>query len=162
MTEELRVVITAEIDKLKQEMKKGTKEVEDFSKKGKEKFKEFNDAVQSVGDVAKKGLKTAATAIAGAATAILALGSSTKEYRENQAKLNSAFEAAGSSAGEAKDVYNDLYRVLGDDDRAVEAAGHLAKLTTNQKDLGSWTKICQGIYATFGDSLPIEGLTEAA
>ena len=38
----------------------------------------------------------------------------------------------------------------------------MAKLTTNAKDLGDWTWICQGIYATFGDSLPIEGLTEAA
>lgn len=162
MTEELKIIITAEIDKLKQEMKKGTKEVEDFGKKGKVSFKDFGDTLTQAGDVSKKALAGVATALAGAATAVLALGSSTKEYRENQAKLNSAFEAAGSSAGEAKEVYNDLYRVLGDDDRAVEAANHLAKLTTNQKDLGSWTKICQGIYATFGDSLPIEGLTEAA
>jgi hypothetical protein len=162
MTEELKVVITAEIDKLKQEMNKGKKEVEDFGKKSKASFSDYNDAVQSVGDVSKTALAGVATAVAGAATALLALGASTKEYRENQAKLNSAFEAAGSSAGEAKEVYDGLYRVLADDDRAVEAAGHLAKLTTNQKDLGSWTKICQGIYATFGDSLPIEGLTEAA
>lgn len=162
MTEELKVVITAEIDKLKQEMNKGKKEVEDFGKKSKASFSDYNDAVQSVGDVSKKALAGVATAIAGAATALLALGASTKEFRENQAKLNSAFEAAGSSAEEAAGVYDGLYRVLGDDDRAVEAAGHLAKLTTNQKDLSSWTNICQGIYATFGDSLPIEGLTEAA
>jgi hypothetical protein len=45
---------------------------------------------------------------------------------------------------------------------AVEAAGHLAKLTTNEKELSEWTTICEGVYATFGDSLPIEGLTEAA
>jgi phage-related minor tail protein len=162
LTEELKVVITAEIDKLKQEMNKGKKEVEDFGKKSKISFKDFGDTLTQAGDVSKKALAGVATAMAGTATAVLALGASTKEYRENQAKLTSAFEAAGSSANEAKDVYDDLYRVLGDDDRAVEAAGHLAKLTTNQKDLGSWTKICQGIYATFGDSLPIEGLTEAA
>ena len=35
-------------------------------------------------------------------------------------------------------------------------------LTKNEKDLSTWTNICQGVYATFGDSLPIEGLTEAA
>ena len=38
----------------------------------------------------------------------------------------------------------------------------MAKITNNQKDLKEWTTICQGVYATFGDSLPIEGLTEAA
>lgn len=162
MTEELKVIITAEVDKLKQEMNKGKKEVEDFGKKGKASFSDFNDAVQSAGDVSKKALAVTAGAIAGAATALLALGASTEEYRVAQAKLTTAFEAAGASADTAKQTYNDLYRVLGDSDVSVEAANHLAKLTTNQKDLQQWTKICQGVYATFGDSLPIEGLTEAA
>lgn len=162
MTEELKVIITAEVDKLRKEIEKGKKEVEDFSKKGKASFSDFNDAVQKAGDAAKTGLKVAAGAIAGAGAALLALGASTKEYRENQAKLNSAFDAASASAGTAKTVYNDLYRVLGEDDQAVEAANHLAKLTTNQSELSEWTKICQGVYATFGDSLPIENLTEAA
>lgn len=162
MTEELKIQITAEVGKLKSELDKGKKQVEDFSKKGKVSFSEFNDAVQGVGDVAKKGLAVAAGAIAAGATALLALSASTKEYRENQAKLTSAFEAAGNSAETAKGVYNDLFRVLGEDDRSVEAANHLAKLTTNQKELSEWTNICQGVYATFGDSLPIENLTEAA
>lgn len=162
MTEELKVIISAEVSKLQKEMQKGKKEVEDFSKSGKEKFAEFNDAVQSAGDFAKKGLAVAAGAIAAAGAALLALGSSTKEYREAQAKLNSAFEVAGASAGTAKQTYNDLYRVLGDSDVAVEAANHLAKMTTNQQELSEWTNICQGVFATFGDSLPIEGLTEAA
>ncbi len=28
--------------------------------------------------------------------------------------------------------------------------------------MSEWTTICEGVYATFGASLPIEGLTEAA
>lgn len=162
MTEELKVYITAEISKLKSELDKGKKEVEDFGKKGKVSFQEFSDEMTKAGDFAKKGLAVTGAAIAGAATALLALGASTKEYRVAQAKLTSAFEAAGSSATDATYVYEGLYRTLGDTDRAVEASNHLAKLTTNSKDLGEWTWICQGIYATFGDSLPIEGLTEAA
>lgn len=162
MTEELKIHITAEIDKLKEELNKGKKEVEDFAKKGESGFDKFNEATQKAGDVSKKALKVAAGAIAAAGAALLALAASTKEYRENQAKLNTAFETAGATAKIAKNTYNELYRVLGDDDRAVEAANHLAKLSTKQKDLSTWTNICQGIYATFGDSLPIEGLTEAA
>ena len=34
-------------------------------------------------------------------------------------------------------------------------------MTTSEQELAEWTEICQGVYATFGDSLPIEGLTEA-
>lgn len=162
MTEELKIYITAEIDKLKDELNKGKKEVKDFEEKSKHSFEEYNEAAQKAGDISKNVMKTVGVAIAGAATALLALSASTKEYRENQAKLNTAFETAGATASEAKNTYNELYRVLGDDDRAVEAANHLAKLSTNQKDLSEWTNICQGVFATFGDSLPIEGLTEAA
>lgn len=162
MEEKLKIIITAEIDKLKDELKDGKKEVENFSKKSEKSFSKFNDAVQKAGDKAKSGLKVAATAIAGVTTALLGIDAATKDYRVNQAKLQTAFETAGGSAETAKDTYNDLYRVLGDDDTAVEAANHLAQLTTNQKDLEEWTTICQGVYATFGDSLPIESLTEAA
>lgn len=90
------------------------------------------------------------------------IANNTKEFREEQTKLNSAFVAAGASAKEASQAYNGLFRFLGKSDVAVEAANHLAKMTTNTKALAEWTTIAQGIYATFGDSLPIEGLTEAA
>lgn len=52
--------------------------------------------------------------------------------------------------------------MLGDDGQATEAAAHIAQITTNEQEMAEWTTICQGVYATFGDSLPIEGLTEAA
>lgn len=162
MTEELKIIITAEVDKLKSEVNKGKKEVENFTKKSKVSLKDFNTAMSSVGDAANKAMKVAAGAIAAGATALLALSASTEEYRNNQAKLTTAFESAGASAEQATSTYEGLYRVLGDDGQAVEAANHLAKLTTNQQDLSEWTNICQGVYATFGDSLPIEGLTEAA
>ena len=162
MTEELKIKITAELKNLKENVKEGSKSIKDFVEKNKEKVKEFNDEFQKVGDVAKKGLGIAAGAAAAGATALLALGAATKEQRENHAKLNTAFENAGSTASVAKGVYEGLFRVLGEDDVAVEAANHLAKLTTNQSELSEWTTICQGVFATFGDSLPIEGLTEAA
>lgn len=97
-----------------------------------------------------------------AAVAGFKIANNTKEYREEQTKLNTAFQAAGASAEEASQAYNGLFRFLGKSDVSVEAANHLAKMTTNTKELSEWTTICQGIYASFGDSLPIEGLTEAA
>ena len=162
MNEELKIIISAEIDKLKTELNKGKKEIENFGKKSKVSAKEVGEGLTKAGDIGKKALAGIGAAVAGAATALLALSASTAEYRTAQAKLNSAFESAGSSVGQAKTTYNELYRVLGDGDVAVEAANHLAKLTTNEKELSEWTTICQGVYATFGDSLPIEGLTEAA
>lgn len=160
--EELQIKISADIKDLKNELEKGKKEVEDFGKSSETSMDKFQNGLNKAQDIGRKAFATISTAIAGTVTALVAVTKSTEEYRENQAKLNTAFEAAGASADVAKQVYNDLYRVLGEDDVAVEAAGHLAQMTTNQQALSEWTTICQGVYATFGDSLPIEGLTEAA
>lgn len=140
----------------------------------------FNELKQNLGEVGKRLKQLGASviqlvmsfgklgatiglALSGiAAVAGYKIANNTKEYREEQTKLNSAFAAAGASAEQASQAYNGLFRFLGKSDVAVEAANHLAKMTTNTKALAEWTTIAQGIYATFGDSLPIEGLTEAA
>lgn len=161
MNEQLKIIISAEIDKLKKAVKNGTRIIDTFGKDAEEALSQVNDTMGKVGDVSKKTLAIMGGAIVGATTALLALGASTREYRQQQAMLNTAFTTAGGSAKSAKETYNDLYRVLGDGGKATEAAQHLAKLTTNEKHLAEWTDICQGVYATFGESLPIESLTEA-
>ena len=124
----------------------------------KELEKGFKDASAAI----NKALAAIGAAALATVGALLNLSKATEEYRANQAKLDTAFQAAGASAGVARDVYNDLYRVLGDDGQATEAAAHIAQITTNEQEMAEWTTICEGVYATFGDSLPIEGLTESA
>lgn len=140
------------------EMKKLTKE----STKAKDTFKNVAEAGKKIGSTIAKGIKTAVVAVAGLITALLALSASSAEFREEQAKLTTAFKSVGSSAQTAETTYKSFFRVLGDSGQAVEAASLLAQITTNEQELAEWTNTCQGIYATFGDSLPIEGLVEAA
>lgn len=162
MNEQLKIIISAEIDKLKKNVDEAKSKVSSFKDEVNKASKNVDKDFKAAGEAINNGMKVGATALAGVATALLALGESTKEYRNEQAKLQTAFETAGASAEVAKGTYNDLYRVLGDTGQATEAASHLAQLTTNEKELSEWTNICQGVYATFGASLPIEGLTEAA
>lgn len=162
MKEELKIIITAELSKFKKELDDGKKEVKTFKEQVKDAGKNVDETMQKAGEGVKKGATIMAAGIAAGTAAMIALVESTKEYRQAQGQLKTAFEAAGGGAEQAKQTYNDLYRVLGDTGKANEAALHLAKLTTNEKDLAEWTNACQGIYATFGDSLPIESLTEAA
>ena len=95
-------------------------------------------------------------------SSIYGLADSTQEYREDIGKLESAWEAAGKSTELATDTYKNFYSVLGEEDRSVEAVNHLAKFVETEQDMAKWTDIATGVWATFGDSLPIEGLTEAA
>lgn len=162
MNEELKVIITADIKDFEKDVNKAEKEIEEFGKKSDKASDMVDNAFDTIKQSVSTAMKAATVAIGAAAAAIVGITESTRDYRNAQAKLETAFEAAGSDAETAKKVYKDLNGVLGDSDVAVEAANHLAKLTTNEKDLSQWTKIATGVYATFGDSLPIEGLTEAA
>lgn len=138
------------------------KALDDTTKKAGVTSEETSNAFQKIGSVAggiAKGIGVAGVALGGAWIAAI---DGSREYRTEMGKLDTAFVANGHSSEAAKQTYSDLNAVLGDSGQAVEASQHLAKLTDNEKDLQTWTDICTGVYATFGASLPIEGLTEAA
>ena len=128
------------------------------SETGKETESTFGKISTAAGGIVK--------AIAGAGVALggawLAAVEGSREYRTEMGKLDSAFQTAGHSSEVAKKTYSDLNAVLGDTGQAVEASQHLAVLAKNEQELSTWTDICTGVYATFGESLPIEGLTEAS
>ncbi len=138
------------------------KAMDDTSKKAGATSTETSEAFSKIGSVAggiAKGVAVAGAALGGAWLAAI---EGSREYRTEMGKLDTAFVTNGHSSEAAKQTYSDLNAVLGDTGQAVEASQHLAKLTDNEKDLQNWTDICTGVYATFGASLPIEGLTEAA
>lgn len=129
----------------------------------------FKSGLSKLGSVASGVLKGGVAIISGVATAataatagLLALSESTEEYRIAQGKLNTAFEAAGYGAETAAEAYNAFYGILGDTDTATEASQLLAKLALNAEDMSTWTNIAAGVWGTFGDALPIEGLIESA
>lgn len=153
------------LNNTKADMVKIQKEIDDTSeklKKSKIDWESVGDTVGKVGKAIGAGVAAMGAAIGAAAGAFLGLAESTREARVNIGKLETGFTTAGHSAEDAKKTYTELYGILGDDGQATEAAAHLAKLTKNEKELATWTDIATGVYATFGDSLPIENLTEAA
>lgn len=154
----MKIIIKAVTDNARKGIQGVRDELEKVGKSGSGSSGKISMAMKAIG----KSAAIAVTAITAVVGALVALGKSTIETQKEQAKLIAAFQSAGSTAKQAGETYKGLYRFLGDSSKAAEAANHLAQITTNQKDLAQWTKIAQGIYTTFGDSLPIEGLTEAA
>ena len=139
-----------------------TKDLEDVSKTGKDTEGKLNTNFTSIANKAGELGKKAAIGLAGIATAATALVESTKEFRQDWGKLETTFKVTNQEVGVAEQTFKTLFGVLGEDDTSIEAANHLAMLTNNEKDLNQWTDILTGVYATFGDSLPLEGLAEAA
>ena len=165
VNEEIKIVIKAITDSAKKQIKEVSKELDKVSQNSGKASSGFDKAMKGLAAGAKKAAVAVAAVVAVVGTLIIAmanLGKKTLEYNKEQAKLVAGFQSVGASAEQASATFNGLFRFLGESDRAVEAANHLARLTTNQQHLAEWTKIAQGVYAVFGDSLPIEGLTEAA
>lgn len=157
----LKIKISLATEELKKGIENAKKQVNSFKEQVAKASKNVDDNFKSIGQGITTAIKGVGVAVGAAAASLVALGASTAEYRKEQANLISAFENAGGSAEEAKNTYNDLFRVLGDSGQATEAAQHLGKLAVGQEELSEWTTICQGIYSEFSASLPLEGLTEA-
>lgn len=117
--------------------------------------------MESFGDKMKGVL--AGISVAALAASINELVSVTNEFQEDMGKLSVAAQQNNVSTDAANGAYRDMVGILGETDQSVEAVNHLFALCgDNTKSLSDWTNIASGVYATFGDSLPLEGLTEAA
>ena len=116
----------------------------------------------AMGNLISSGIQAAASAVADLVSSLWNLDESTEEYRRAQGRLNTAFEAAGYGADTAQQAYQAFYGILGNTDTATEASQLLAQLAESEEDVATWTEIAAGVSGTFGDSLPIEGLIEAA
>lgn len=136
--------------------------IEDVSESSKDAKKSAKELGSSLDGALANGLKAVTAAAVAAVAAIVGCAESSREYRTEMGKLNTAFITNGISGNAAKETYKELQSILGGTDQAVEAANHLSKLVSSEEELSAWTEICTGIYAQFGASLPIEGLTEAA
>ena len=138
-------------------------EVENLGKKSEEAKNASEGLGDTLNNIGNVGLAAVGGAVTAAITGLTAAAEATREYRTEMAKLDTAFTDNGHSADSARSAYKELQGILGETEQAVETANHLAKLTDNEKDLAKWTgDILPGVFATFGASLPIEGLTEAA
>jgi hypothetical protein len=174
--------LTIQINQQSAAVKKTEKDIEGYSEsleelKGKgvktreelEKLKKTNEDLKSSakelgGNVLKGmavGLAGVAAAAVGALKGLSSIVEETKELRTQMGQIETGFTTAGLSAKDAEKTYGELFSVLGDSGKATEASMHLGQLAKSEQELEDYTNVLTGVYATFGDSLPIEGLAEA-
>lgn len=122
------------------------------------------DDVQSGGGADFGDILGANAIVEGASQIIGALGDvveNTKEYRKIMASLEVSSEKAGYTAEETAAGYDRLFGVLGDEQQAATTLSNLQQLGADQETLNAIIDSAVGAWATYGDSLPIDGLSEA-
>lgn len=162
MNEQLKIIISAEIDKLKKGVADAKGEINKLSGEANQNSSKLKESFNTIGEASKGAAKKVATAFAAIGTALVAAAVGTQEYRDDIAKLNTAYEAVGKSTDAAKTAYSGLYRVLGETDQAVEASQQIALLAQSEESVAKWSELAAGVVGKFGDALQPETFYEAA
>lgn len=137
------------------ELADALEETGDKSEKSSGKLKGFLGAI---GKGAIAGIGTAVTALA---SGLVAATESSKEFTDNMTKLTTAADAAGVSTDFAEDAFSNLYGILGDETAANTTVSNFMAMGTSTENLNSLLNSSAGIWAKYGDSIPLDGLAES-
>lgn len=149
----------AEMNRMEKEMRDMGKAADDMGDDLKQAGKNADEAGNSFRDAFLGGAM--AGAVQSMVSGIASLVESTEEYRKIMGTLDTSSEKAGYSAEQTAETYNQLYGVLGDNQATATAAANLQALGLSQDKLKKMTDGAIGAWATYGDSIPIDGLAEA-
>lgn len=154
------------------------KTVKDAGKDGSDGMGQLKEAFGQLGEAAKsgdingvvaalgsmKGLLVGGAAVAGAkalADGILNITESTKEYRTILGTLDVSSKQAGYTQEQTTEIYKKFQAVLGDTQKAATATANLQALGLSQENLRTIVEQAIGAWATYGDSIPIDSLSES-
>lgn len=123
---------------------------------------DINGVVAALGSM--KGLLVGGAAVAGAkalADGIINITESTKEYRTILGTLEVSSKQAGYTQEQTTEIYKKFQAVLGDTQKAATATANLQALGLSQENLRTIMEQAIGAWATYGDSIPIDNLSES-
>lgn len=89
------------------------------------------------------------------------LNEETKEFRMNMAKLDGASQQYGYSQEFTNQKIKEMYGYFQDDQVAVNAISNLEGLKLSEDELSSALSAGVAVWTAYGDSIPIESLTES-
>ena len=151
----------SKLDHFESELDSTVKSVENVGKKAEESGEGFTIMKGALADLVSNAIQNAVTAIGDFVGSLLELSEATEEYRTMQAKLEGSANTFGYSINFAKDKYEEFYQYLGDDQASTNAITNLMGVGTSTESLSKLVEGATGAWATYGDSINVESLTEA-
>ena len=161
---------TADLNKMEKEMR----DIDSAADKASNAMDDLGDSAQGIGGKlsgAFDGLKGSllgggiAGAVSGfvqsAISGIQNLVNETMEYNKIMGTLEVSSQLSGYSAEQTAQSYNQLYAIIGDQQASATALANLQALGLSQQDLTVMIDGTIGAWAKYGDSIPIDSLSEA-
>lgn len=149
------------IDEYGKQVKDAAKATDDFNGAGGGKGG-IGDLIGQLGSLKKMLVGGAVVAgLKATSDAIIGIVDETEEYRKIMGTLEASSQAAGYTAEQTAESYEYLYGVLGDTQTAATTVANLQAIGLAQGDLRGMIDSVIGAWATYGDSIPIDGLAES-
>lgn len=115
----------------------------------------------TLADLTANVISNVVSSIGDLVSSLFDLSEATEEYRTMSAKLEGSAKNNGYSIEYATDKYKEFYKYVGDDQMATNAITNLMGLGTTTDSVSKLAEGAIGVWASYGDSIPIESLTEA-
>lgn len=115
----------------------------------------------ALADLTANAIQSAISAIGDFISSLFELSEATEEYRVMQSKLSGSADTFGYSVDFANEKYKEFYGYLGDDQMSTNAITNLMGLGTSTENISKIAEGAIGVWASYGDSIPIESLTES-
>lgn len=112
-------------------------------------------------DLVAGGISGAIDTVKEFAESIVNLAEETEEYRIMQAKLSGSAESFGYSVDFAKNQYKEFYEYLGDEQMSTNAITNLLGMQVATDTVSESAEAAIAVWTAYGDSIPIESLTES-
>lgn len=155
---------TADLTKMRNQLDRVGNEMDDLNKE----TGGFTDKLKDLTGIDLGGKLGAALSVAGAvsgvkalAEGIIGLEESSREYRQIMGTLEVSSSRMGYTAEQTEATYKRFYQVLGDTQTAATATANLQALGLTQEKTTQLVDSAIGAWAKYGDSIPIDGLSEA-
>ena len=152
----------AEAEKIASKTGKDVAEVlDDIGKKADDAGDGFTTLKGAVATFAGNVLTGLVSGLKDALGNLMSLSDETREYRDQMNKLNSAGIEVGYGVDYVKDKYKDLYGVLADETATSTTISNFMAMGAEEETLNSLLNSSIGIWAKYGDSIPLDGLAES-
>lgn len=151
----------AAMDKLESMAQKASGQMNNLEDSARDAGEGFTVAKGAVATFAGNALTELVNLAKQGASQIYNLAEETRDYRNEMNKLSSSAEDSGYSAEYAKEKYMDMYAVLADETAANTTVSNFMAMKLNQEDLNRVLNAATGIWAKYGDSIPLDGLAES-
>lgn len=151
--------LNAELQEARTKMDSAERSAKDLADGFDKAAREAKDLDASIGDIAAGNL--IADFAGNAISSLAGLEESTRQYRNEQNKLEAIAQSSGKSVDELKGSYSDLFAITADETLASTAAANMSAIGLNTEQTNDLLHAATGIWAQYGDSIPLDGLMES-